>query len=279
MVLNGIFQHFTGIQTQGLKMIVKRLYMNNPLRNYNYFIVCEKTNEAMLIDPFDAAVCLEMAQEKQWSITKVVNTHEHLDHTLGNQAVIEATGAELYAHHNGQGKIDGVNHWLKANDKINIGESIELKVLDTPGHTFAHLCLFKEAPDPILICGDTLFNAGAGNCYSGDAEKLYDTFSTQLNLLPDDTKVYPGHDYIENNLEFSLDREPENQYTKDLLNKVNKNTPETQIVTTMAIEKEMNPFFRLDNLQIISLLKMEFPDMNDTDKDIFVHLRKLRDKW
>ena len=253
--------------------------MNNPLRNYNYFIVCEKTSEAMLIDPFDASVCLEIAQENQWEITRVVNTHEHLDHTMGNQAVIEATGAELFAHHNGHGKIDGVNHWLKSNDKITIGDSIELKVLDTPGHTFAHLCLFKAAPDPILICGDTLFNAGAGNCYSGDAEKLYHTFSTQLYLLPDDTKVYPGHDYIENNLEFSLNREPENQYAKDLLYKVKQNTPDTQIVTTLAIEKEMNPFFRLNNFQIISLLKEEFPDISESDKDIFVHLRKLRDNW
>lgn len=253
--------------------------MNNPLRNYNYLIVCEDTLEAMLVDPFDAQKCLNIAKENQWKISKVINTHEHLDHTMGNKEVIETTGAELFAHFNGKGKIDGVNHWLKANDLINVGSSIEFRVLDTPGHTFAHLCLFKEAPDPVLICGDTLFNAGAGNCYSGDAEKLYQTFSSQLYLLPDETKVYPGHDYIENNLEFSLSREPDNQYAKNLLEEIQKNSPDEQIVTTLATEKEMNPFFRLGNSQIFSLLKEKFPDINPSDKDVFIHLRKLRDNW
>lgn len=260
-------------------MIIKRMYMNNPLRNYNYFIVCEKTSEALLIDPFDASICLNIAQQNQWSITKVINTHEHLDHTQGNQAVIESSGAELFAHYNGQGKIDGVNHWLKAGDKLTVGHTIEFEVLDTPGHTFAHLCLFKQAPEPMLICGDTLFNAGAGNCFSGDAEKLYHSFSTQLYLLPDDTKVYPGHDYIENNLEFSLNREPDNTFTKDLLKEVRNTPPETQIVTTLAMEKQMNPFFRLQNAQIQALLTIEFPEMSQSEKDIFVHLRKLRDHW
>ncbi len=253
--------------------------MNNPLRNYNYFIVCENTNEALLIDPFDAKVCLDIARQNQWSITKVINTHEHLDHTQGNQEVIESTGASLFAHYNGQGKINGVDHWLKADDKVTVGDSIKLTVLDTPGHTFAHLCLFKPAPDPILICGDTLFNAGAGNCYSGDAETLYNTFASQLYALPDNTKVYPGHDYIENNLQFSLNREPDNIYAQDLLQTVKTNTPEKQIITTLAMEKQMNPFFRLNNGNIINLLRAEFPDINESEKEVFIHLRKLRDNW
>ena len=64
--------------------------------------------------------------------------------------------------------------------------------------------------EPALFCGDTLFNAGAGNCHNGgDPERLYDTFVTQLARLPESTRVFPGHEYMARNLEFTLDREPD----------------------------------------------------------------------
>ena len=74
-----------------------------------------------------------------------------------------------------------------------------------------HICLRSHGDQPALFSGDTLFNAGAGNCHNGgDPTTLYATFADQLARLPDDTRVYPGHDYIENNLRFTLEREPDN---------------------------------------------------------------------
>ena len=260
-------------------MLVKRLYMNNPLRNYSYILVCEATHSAAVIDPFDAELILSTVEENGWQLEKIINTHEHFDHIQGNEAVVEATQAKIIAHENAKGSIPNVDQFVNTGDTINLGSSITLQVLDTPGHTFAHLCLFCDQEVPKLFCGDTLFNAGAGNCYTGNANALYKTFSEQLFKLPPNTEIYPGHDYITNNLEFSLDREPDNQFSTELLQQVSAQTPQTRMVTTLEIEGKMNAFFRLDNSQIISKLVEKFPNITPSEEEVFVHLRKLRDQW
>lgn len=261
-------------------MRVSRIFMNNNLRNYCYLLICEETNDAILLDPLDAKACLAEAKKQNCQIKKIINTHEHHDHIEGNPEVVAATNAKVYAHINAVNAIPNVDVALKAGDIIEVGTQVRLKALDTPGHTMAHVCLFSEIGEPLLFCGDTLFNAGAGNCrFGGDANILYQTFVEQLAILPDQTKIYPGHDYIETNLKFSLSREPSNQYAKELLAEVSLQTAESRKVTTMLEEKKMNSFFRLQNQEIIKVLKKEFPEQKDDSKSIFVALRSLRDNW
>ena len=101
---------------------------------------------------------------------------------------------------------------LGAGDVVKVGKTVELEALDTPGHTMSHVCLLSHTDQPALFCGDTLFNAGAGNCHNGGhPAELYKTFAEQLAKLPPSTLIYPGHDYIENNLRFTLNREPDNR--------------------------------------------------------------------
>jgi hydroxyacylglutathione hydrolase len=192
-------------------MLVEQIWTANALRNFNYLIACPETGEALAIDPLDHKRCLDTARDKGWEITQVLNTHEHPDHTGGNGKVIEATGAKLLAHRNAGGRIPGVDVGLAAGDVVKVGRTVELEALDTPGHTMCHVCLLSHTDTPGLFCGDTLFNAGAGNCHNGGhPEQLYDTFVQQLDRLPEETRIYPGHDYIGNNLKFTLDREPDN---------------------------------------------------------------------
>jgi len=202
-------------------MLVEQIAVNNSLRNYMYLIACPETREAVAIDPLDHQNLLDKAQELGWTIRGVINTHEHHDHIGGNEPVIKATGATLYAHEHATDKIANVDVGLRAGDAVQIGTSVELIALDTPGHTFCHTCLYfmgNQKESPALFSGDTLFNAGVGNCSGGGNPKsLYQTFAKQLFLLPDETRVYPGHDYIVNNLNFTLDREPNNAAAKSLL--------------------------------------------------------------
>ena len=105
-----------------------------------------------------------------------------------------------------------------AGDVINVGTSVELECLDTPGHTMSHICLLSHTDQPALFSGDTLFNAGAGNCHNGGhPSELYETFSKQLDKLTDETLLYPGHDYLINNLKFTLDREPDNTIAASMI--------------------------------------------------------------
>jgi hydroxyacylglutathione hydrolase len=264
-------------------MIVEQIWTGNAYRNFNYLIACPETGEAMAVDPLDYEKCLAKAKDRGWEITQILNTHEHGDHTGGNAPMIAATGAKLLAHANAGPRIDGIDRGLQAGDVVKIGNSVELLALDTPGHTMSHVCMLSQTEVPALFCGDTLFNAGAGNCHGGGhPEELYDTFAAQLAQLPDTTLVYPGHDYITNNLEFTLDREPDNADAAKLLEELTgSHDPDRAMVTSLALEKDINSFFRLTSATVIARLREAFPDLPDepTPKEVFVKLRELRNSW
>jgi hydroxyacylglutathione hydrolase len=189
----------------------------------------------------------------------------------------------LLAHANAGAHIDGIDRGLAAGDVVKVGKRVELLALDTPGHTMSHICLVSKTDTPALICGDTLFNAGAGNCHGGGhPDELYKTFAEQLDKLPDATLVYPGHDYIANNLGFTLDREPDNVRAARLLDDIKRDhDPEHPLVTTLGLEKQVNTFFRLTSKSVIERLRDSFPDLprTPTPKDVFVRLRELRNSW
>jgi hydroxyacylglutathione hydrolase len=122
-------------------MIVEQIWTANAGRNFNYLIACSETGEALAVDPLDHEKCLAAAKAKGWDITQILNTHEHRDHTGGNDQVVAATHAKLLAHANAKDRIAGSDRGLKAGDVIKIGNSVELECLDTPGHTLAHICV------------------------------------------------------------------------------------------------------------------------------------------
>jgi hydroxyacylglutathione hydrolase len=263
-------------------MIIKQIWTGNAYRNFNYLIACPETGEAMAIDPLDHEKCLDAAKARGWQITQVLNTHEHFDHIGGNEKVIAATGAKLLAHANAGDTIPGMDRGLKAGDWVKVGNTVELEVLDTPGHTMSHVCLLSHTETPALFCGDTLFNAGAGNCHhGGHPEELYGTFAGQLAQLADNTRIYPGHDYLVNNLEFTLNREPDNEQARDLLGNVRDQDPNAALVSTLAMEKEINTFFRLHSPTVIARLREAFPDLPEQPDPgmVFLKLRELRNSW
>lgn len=256
-------------------MHIHQIYTFSPLRNFSYLIEREN-GDAVCVDPFDAQQMLDFAQSKNLKINSIINTHEHLDHYCGNEGIVKATGALVYAHENAKGKIPNVDHFLSLNDTIDVLDG-ELKVMDTPGHTFAHLCLKYNlmGRTRAVFTGDTLFNAGVGNCHNGgDPAVLYKTISEQFHTLDDEVILYPGHDYIQNNLEFTIDREPNNSCACEWLEKV-KNSDSTKMNFNVKDEREFNTFFRLNNEEIVSRLSGNV----DSEKEVFLRLRELRNKW
>jgi hydroxyacylglutathione hydrolase len=263
-------------------MIVEQIWTANAGRNFNYLIACAETGEALAIDPLDYEKCLAAAREKGWEITQILNTHEHRDHTGGNDQMVRATGAKLLAHAKAKDKIAGIDRGLAAGDVVKVGRTVELECLDTPGHTMSHICLLSHGDQRALFCGDTLFNAGAGNCHNGGhPNELYNTFVTQLAKLPDDTLIYPGHDYIARNLAFTLDREPDNEKAKAMLPEMQKQDPARALVTTLGLEKEINTFFRLDSPSVLRRLREAVPELPEhpDQKTVFLALRELRNRW
>jgi hydroxyacylglutathione hydrolase len=262
-------------------MHIERLWPDTRLRNYHYLVACEESGQALAIDPFDWQLMLNTAQARGWQITQILNTHHHSDHTAGNQPLREATGARILAHAAAASVIGGVDQGLGKGDIIRVGRD-ELECLDTPGHTMSHICLFAHGSEPALFSGDTLFNAGAGNCHQGgDPNMLYHTFADQLARLPDATRVFAGHDYLLNNLGFTLDREPSNAAAWQLRAQLRDSAPLDMPITTLAAEKTFNTFFRLQNPEVIARLRERFADLPEspTAREVFVKLRDLRNQW
>ena len=146
-----------------------------------------------------------------------------------------------------------------------------------------HVCLFAHGEEPALFCGDTLFNAGAGNCHNGgDPEVLYDTFATQIARLPDATRVYPGHEYLSRNLEFTLDREPDNSGGRSVA--CESEGPQCGRGARHARsgeEKDFNTFLRLQSPGVIARLRERFPEIGErpSARTVFLKLRQLRNTW
>lgn len=257
---------------------VEQVFTGNMLRNYHYCL-SNSDGKAWIIDPWDAKFWINYLQENNLNLVSILNTHEHYDHVKGNKKLVQKTGCEVWAHQNADGKIEGVDRYLYAGEKIFLDDQHFLKILDTPGHTFAHLCfvLMDGEKEQALFSGDTLFHAGVGNCHNGgDPEVLYETVSRQLQTLPENLVIYPGHEYMGNNLKFTLDREPSNQDAKEMLSyweqKISKKeNPQA----TIADEKKVNTFFRLNESTVIENLDGDTSD----EKQVFLRLREKRNKW
>ncbi len=260
-------------------MLIERIWTGNAYRNFHYLVACPDSGEALVVDPLEWQLCLAAAHARGWTITQILNTHEHRDHTGGNAALVRATGAQLLAH--AAASIEGVDRGLAAGDRIRVGR-LELECLDTPGHTLAHVCILAHGEQPALFSGDTLFNAGAGNCHhGGDPLRLYETFSRILARLPGETRIYPGHEYLARNLAFTLDREPDNEAANALLATVSGSDSAEMPVTTLAEERQINTFLRLDSPTLIERLRAAYPDLGARPdaRVVFCRLRELRNAW
>ena len=258
-------------------MKIHQIYTASELRNFTYIIELND-GSAIVIDPWDKKIVNGLLNEKNLKLKAIINTHEHWDHIQGNPDLVAEHECEVWAHSNGKGKIPGLSRMLMADELIKLDDDVQLKVLDTPGHTFAHLCFLvvKKSVPVAVFTGDTLFNAGVGHCRSGDGDALYQTIVNHFHSLDDQVIVYPGHDYLENNLRFTLSIEPSNQDAEAWLQRATSANPSDKIITTcIGDERTFNTFFRLDNAAIKSTIDCD----NGTAKDVFLALRKRRDNW
>jgi len=244
--------------------------------NYGYLVVCQETNFAAIVDPSEAAPVLRRVDQEQVALKAILNTHHHRDHTGGNEGLLAENKLAVYGHKSDQGRIPGLTHGVDEGDEIRVGE-LRGKVLFIPGHTTGHVAyLFGNN----LFCGDTLFTAGCGRLFEGTPEQMLLSLK-KLMALPDDTRVYCGHEYTENNLRFALTVEPKNQKLGSRFERVQalRARGAATVPSTMEEEKETNPFLRWDSQEIHASLRASAPDFRLDPVGVFARVRKLKDSF
>lgn len=201
--------------------------------NLAYLLYGKK--EALAIDGVAWEDMLRFLDKHGLSLNYVTNTHDHFDHTAGNEPLLRHCRA-LYLDH---------NEFPDGGAIAIEGESI--RVYRTPGHTADSVCFHAGG---VLITGDTLFNGTVGNCFSGDLLAFFRSIK-RLMALPGETLIYAGHDYIRDSVALAKQLEPDNQD----IDRFRQAYDAGHVYSTLAEELKINPYLRFNAPAIIALLK------------------------
>ena len=214
--------------------------------NYLWLVHDEASGETAVVDPGDAAPVLAEAAKRGWSLTQVWNTHWHPDHTGGNLAIKEATGARLSGP--AEENIPGRDVALREGDEVRLGGHAG-RVIEVPGHTLGHIALVFD-DERIAFVGDTLFAMGCGRLFEGTPQQMYRSLE-RLTELPDDTRLYCAHEYTLSNARYARVAEPDNDAIADRLREVEaiRERGEATVPTTIAQERATNPFMRAQSIE------------------------------
>lgn len=242
--------------------------------NYAYLIIDETTKAAGIVDCAEADSVIEAVRREGAGLTAILPTHHHYDHVGGNEDLLKAQpGLAVYGVDE---RIPGLTDRVEDGATVTIG-NLSARILFIPAHTSGHIAYYFEREKSVFT-GDTLFAGGCGRLFEGDAAMMMQSLSI-LSVLPDDTRVYFGHEYTETNLRFALSLEPNNAALRkkyDWVVEQNKRRQPTT-PTTIASEKETNPFFRWQSPELRATLKKQNPGMRMDDVSVFGKTRALKD--
>jgi hydroxyacylglutathione hydrolase len=212
----------------------------------NYIWCFSHNAHCAIIDPGDAKPVIAALQERELTLSAILVTHHHYDHTQGIQGLLCYQPVPVY----GPQEIPQVTIAVHTECSFVLAEkTFEFVVFAVPGHTLDHIAYYYPG---LAFTGDTLFTAGCGKIFEGTAKKMYASLA-KLNSLPEETLIYCGHEYTENNLRFARLVEPSNIEIKERLQETiklrEKNLP--TVPATLKLEKSTNPFLRCDQPDVI----------------------------
>lgn len=240
--------------------------------NYAYLLRDSGSGRTGVVDPSVAAPVLAVLAEAGLKLDFVLNTHHHPDHSGGNLELKAMAGARIVGPAADRDRIPGIDVALADGETFALGESVAT-VLDIPGHTRGHIA-FWFARDHAVFSGDTLFSLGCGRTFEGTAEQMWHSLS-RLRDLPDETRVYCGHEYTQSNARFALTVDAGNPALQARSREVDALRAQgaPTIPSTIAVERASNPFLRADRPELAAACGLA----GAAPADVFGELRRRKD--
>ena len=241
--------------------------------NYGVLLRDPGAGVVAAIDAPDGDEVAAALKSKGWTLTHILTTHRHGDHTDGNLQLKAASGCTIIGPKGEADKVPGIDQAVAEGDTFMLG-SLEVRVLETPGHTKGHISYWIPSAE-VAFAGDTLFALGCGRVFEGDAEEMWRSLS-KLAALPPATRVYCGHEYTLANARFALTIEPENAalQARVLDIEAKRARGEATLPTRIDIELATNPFLRPQSPAIRKRLGLE----TAPDWQVFGEIRERKNK-
>ena len=222
--------------------------------NYSYLIIDDSNNTACVIDPSESQPIINWLDNKNIKLKYILNTHHHYDHIGGNKDLKKKFGSTILGFKGDSKRIPEIDILLEDN-QVWKADNFIVKIIHVPGHTSSHVC-FHFFQDKFVFTGDTLFSLGCGRIFEGTYKEMFESLN-KIKCLPQETKIYFGHEYTLNNSKFCMFHDPNNLNLKkkidDLKKKIESGEPSTP--STIKDELECNVFLRANDLESFSKLR------------------------
>ena len=242
--------------------------------NFGYLVHDHATRATASIDAPEAGPIIKALEREGWTLTDILITHHHHDHVGGVAELKQKYGCRVVAPHDKSTKIANADLRVGQGDVVKVG-GLLARVLETPGHTLDHISYVSDS-EKTLFAADTLFSIGCGRVIEGDHPMMWDSL-LKLRALPDDFKLYCGHEYTAANVKFALTVEPDNAALKARAAEVTRLRADGKptIPTLLGEEKKANVFLRADEPSVAASVRMK----GRGAAEVFGEVRERKNKF
>ena len=243
--------------------------------NFGLLVHDVETGATASIDAPDGEAIAAEARRLNWRLTHLLLTHHHLDHVEGAGVLKQRfPGLKIVGARKDAPRLPPLDMQVGEGDVVEIGEA-RARVIETPGHTTGHIAYYFEEGEAVFV-GDTLFSLGCGRVFEGTMETMYCSLE-RLAALPQETRLYCGHEYTQANAKFALTVDPDNTLLLERARAVDelRRAGKATLPSTIALELATNPFLRAEDAELQKAMRME----NADPVIVFAEMRERKNRF